>query len=340
MTWPRNWTACWRRTRRVRETTLLIAPGCLHNFLDFNDFLAQAERLLRKRGLQGVIQLASFHPGYQFAGTDADDITNFTNRSPYPTLHLLREASIDRAVQAIAAGGGHLRGQHEDNAQPGTGRLGRAWRRAQQMKAEELELRPGQSTELLQGTAHPHPRGADQPGLAPQAQAGLSPLPVHREAAAGAAAEHRMARPWPIMAPASPTSDSSCTTCSSSSAAAGTSTASRPGRSWWSDRAQLAARLGFERMSFLNVSAAEAADADAPAGADRRRHGAARLRHGDRRRDRVRPAQAGALHGAGALLPGGNRRLPAPEQGAGTVAHAAWRSCGAIPCTRGNWAAS
>lgn len=87
---------------RVRETTLLMVPDCLQNFLDFNDFLAQADRLLRKRRLQGVIQVASFHPGYQFAGTEVDDITNFTNRSPYPTLHLLREDSIDRAVDAIA----------------------------------------------------------------------------------------------------------------------------------------------------------------------------------------------------------------------------------------------
>jgi hypothetical protein len=86
----------------VRETTLLIAPRCLHNFLDFNDFLGQAERLLRKKRLEGVIQLASFHPRYQFAGTGADDVTNFTNRSPYPTIHLLREASIDRAVEAFA----------------------------------------------------------------------------------------------------------------------------------------------------------------------------------------------------------------------------------------------
>lgn len=85
----------------VRETTLLMAPACLHNFLDFNDFLGQADRLLRKRRLDGLIQLASFHPAYQFAGTEVDDITNFTNRSPYPTLHLLREDSIDRAVQAI-----------------------------------------------------------------------------------------------------------------------------------------------------------------------------------------------------------------------------------------------
>jgi hypothetical protein len=85
----------------VRETTLLIAPDCLGDFLDFNDFLAQAERLIRKRGLEGVIQLASFHPAYQFVGTEPGDVTNCTNRSPYPTLHLLREASIERAVQAF-----------------------------------------------------------------------------------------------------------------------------------------------------------------------------------------------------------------------------------------------
>jgi len=85
----------------VRETTLLIVPGCLGDFLDFNDFLAQAQGLVRKRRLEGVIQLASFHPAYQFAGTGADDVTNFTNRSPYPTLHLLREASIERAVEAF-----------------------------------------------------------------------------------------------------------------------------------------------------------------------------------------------------------------------------------------------
>lgn len=85
----------------VRETTLLIVPGCLGDFLEFNDFLAEADRLLRRRRLEGVIQLASFHPAYQFAGTEADDISNFTNRSPYPTIHLLREASIERAVQAF-----------------------------------------------------------------------------------------------------------------------------------------------------------------------------------------------------------------------------------------------
>ena len=85
----------------VRETTLLIAPDCLGDFLDFNDFLPRAEKLIRQRGLEGVIQLASFHPAYQFAGTKVDDISNCTNRSPHPTLHLLREASIDRAVHAF-----------------------------------------------------------------------------------------------------------------------------------------------------------------------------------------------------------------------------------------------
>ena len=85
----------------VRETTLLIVPGCLGDFLDFNDFLAQAQKLVRKRRLEGVIQLASFHPAYQFAGTEAGDVTNCTNRAPYPTLHVLREASIERAVEAF-----------------------------------------------------------------------------------------------------------------------------------------------------------------------------------------------------------------------------------------------
>jgi hypothetical protein len=85
----------------VRETTLLIVPTVLRDFLDFNDFLAQAEEVLMALDLEGVIQIASFHPNYQFAGTRADDITNFTNRSPYPTLHLIREASMDQAVKAF-----------------------------------------------------------------------------------------------------------------------------------------------------------------------------------------------------------------------------------------------
>jgi hypothetical protein len=85
----------------VRDTTLLIAPGCLDDFVEFNDFMRQADRLVRKKGLEGVIQLASFHPGYQFASSEADDVANCTNRAPYPTLHLLRESSIARAVEAF-----------------------------------------------------------------------------------------------------------------------------------------------------------------------------------------------------------------------------------------------
>lgn len=86
---------------RERDTTLLVIPDALHDFLDFNDVHARAERLVRKRGLEGVVQVASFHPRFVFAGTEEDDITNCTNRAPYPTLHLLREASIDRAVEAF-----------------------------------------------------------------------------------------------------------------------------------------------------------------------------------------------------------------------------------------------
>lgn len=85
----------------VRDTTLLIAPNCLSDFIEFNRLLVQARRVLRALRLQGVVQIASFHPDYRFAGTAADDITNFTNRAPYPTLHLLRESSIDRAVAAV-----------------------------------------------------------------------------------------------------------------------------------------------------------------------------------------------------------------------------------------------
>lgn len=84
------------------ETTLLVAPWTLGDFLDFNDFLDPAEALLEHMGLVGEIQIASFHPDYRFAGTGADDIGNATNRSPWPTLHLLRESSIERAVEAGA----------------------------------------------------------------------------------------------------------------------------------------------------------------------------------------------------------------------------------------------
>ena len=84
-----------------RDTTLLVAPDCLREFLEFNEFLALADRALVEMRIDGVIQIAAFHPDFQFANTAADDIGNYTNRAPYPTLHLLRESSIDRAVEAF-----------------------------------------------------------------------------------------------------------------------------------------------------------------------------------------------------------------------------------------------
>ncbi|CAN7511982.1 DUF1415 domain-containing protein [Pseudoxanthomonas sp. LjRoot143] len=83
------------------DTTLIVHPDVLTDFLDYNDFLENADAAVEALDLQGEIQVASFHPDYQFAGTMPDDISNYTNRSPYPTLHLLREASIDRAVEAF-----------------------------------------------------------------------------------------------------------------------------------------------------------------------------------------------------------------------------------------------
>jgi uncharacterized protein len=83
------------------ETTLLVHPQVLGDFLNYNDFLDEADALPREMGLDGLLQIASFHPQYQFAGSAADDIENATNRSPFPTLHLLREASIERAVAAF-----------------------------------------------------------------------------------------------------------------------------------------------------------------------------------------------------------------------------------------------
>lgn len=83
------------------DTTLLIHPQVLQDFLDFNDFLGAADAALEELGLDGTLQIASFHPQFQFDGTEPDDMGNFTNRAPYPTLHLLREDSIERAVQSI-----------------------------------------------------------------------------------------------------------------------------------------------------------------------------------------------------------------------------------------------
>lgn len=84
-----------------RDTTLLVIPRGMDDFLDFHALTVQAEKLVRKRGLEGVMQVASFHPRFVFAGVEEDDITNYTNRAPHPTLHLLREESIDRAVAAF-----------------------------------------------------------------------------------------------------------------------------------------------------------------------------------------------------------------------------------------------
>lgn len=83
------------------DTTLLIHPHVLQDFMDYNEFLDLVDSLLEQLDLDGELQIASFHPQYQFAGTEVDDITNFTNRSPYPALHLLREDSLDKAVEAF-----------------------------------------------------------------------------------------------------------------------------------------------------------------------------------------------------------------------------------------------
>lgn len=82
------------------ETTLLVHPYVLGDFLDYNDFLDSADATVAALGLTGEIQVASFHPSYQFANTSPDDIDNYTNRSPHPALHLLRESSVRRAMTA------------------------------------------------------------------------------------------------------------------------------------------------------------------------------------------------------------------------------------------------
>ena len=79
-------------------TTLLIHAEVLQNFDHYNQFLSVADQLLHHMALDGVYQVASFHPDYQFAGTNPNDAQNYTNRSPYPVLHLLREESVTQAV--------------------------------------------------------------------------------------------------------------------------------------------------------------------------------------------------------------------------------------------------
>ena len=88
-------------TASERDTTLLVIPQGMEDFLAFNDLVGRVERIVRKRRLEGVVQVASFHPRFVFAGTEEDDVTNCTNRAPWPTLHLLREESMDRAVAAF-----------------------------------------------------------------------------------------------------------------------------------------------------------------------------------------------------------------------------------------------
>lgn len=83
------------------ETTVIVHPGVLNDFGDYNDFLDIADAALQALGLEGSLQIASFHPQYRFAGTRPDDISNYSNRSPHPTLHLLREDSVSRAVAAF-----------------------------------------------------------------------------------------------------------------------------------------------------------------------------------------------------------------------------------------------
>lgn len=83
------------------DTTLLIHPTLFDDFLDFNDFLEIADGVVDEHGLEGVVQLASFHPQFQFDGTEPDDISNYTNRAPFAILHLLREDSVERAVAAF-----------------------------------------------------------------------------------------------------------------------------------------------------------------------------------------------------------------------------------------------
>jgi hypothetical protein len=89
------------REARERDTTLLVIPQGMPDFLEFNEVAQRASRLVRKRRLEGVVQVAHFHPRFVFAGAGEDDVTNYTNRAPHPTLHLLREESMDRAIAAL-----------------------------------------------------------------------------------------------------------------------------------------------------------------------------------------------------------------------------------------------
>jgi hypothetical protein len=97
----RELTALAQADPAVTDTTLLLHPHVLGDFADYNDFLDEADAAIAQLGLEGVLQVASFHPDYRFAGSAADDVENCTNRSPVPMLHLLREDSVERAVAAF-----------------------------------------------------------------------------------------------------------------------------------------------------------------------------------------------------------------------------------------------
>lgn len=84
----------------ITDTTILIHPEVLKDFLDYNQFLEVADAALIEMDLEGTLQVASFHPQYQFGGTAPEDISNYTNRSPYPILHLLREESVSNAIDS------------------------------------------------------------------------------------------------------------------------------------------------------------------------------------------------------------------------------------------------
>ncbi len=80
------------------ETTLLIYPSLFSDFFRYLDFVDLAERLICEQGYEGIYQLATFHPDYCFAEVEFNDVSNYTNRSPYPMIHLLREASLEKAI--------------------------------------------------------------------------------------------------------------------------------------------------------------------------------------------------------------------------------------------------
>ena len=114
--------------RSTIETTLLIHPRALTDFLDYNDFLGEADQLVRDLGFRGVIQIASFHPAYQFAGTAPDAVENYTNRSPYPMLHLLREEGITEVARDPAVLLGILERNIETLRRLGRERIDRLWK--------------------------------------------------------------------------------------------------------------------------------------------------------------------------------------------------------------------